>query len=173
MSIQSIGLKNFTVFKNFQLDVSSGINIFVGENGTGKTHLLKAVYAACETTKGNNSGADLLEKCFKKRGSLKLRRDNESQELDIYLKANCNNKEYIAISLTVPVVIKSPTNLSFSCPCSSSEKAPSRLIYSTCLTAEISEHFAKNLLCSILARFTKIACTTFAQFFGHCMANDF
>ena len=106
MSIQSIGLKNFTVFKDFQLDVSSGINVFVGENGTGKTHLLKAVYAACETTKGNNSGADLLEKCFKKRGSLKLCRDNESQELDIYLKANRNNKEYIAISLAVPVLIK-------------------------------------------------------------------
>lgn len=112
MSIQSIGLKNFTVFNDFQLDVSSGINVFVGENGTGKTHLLKAVYAACETTKGNNSGADLLKKCFKKHGSIELLRDTASQELDIYLKANCDNKEYIAVNLSVPVVIKYNNHLS-------------------------------------------------------------
>ena len=54
MTIKSVGLKNFTVFKDFQLEVSSGINIFVGENGTGKTHLLKALYAACEFSKNEN-----------------------------------------------------------------------------------------------------------------------
>ena len=64
MSIQSIGLKNFTVFKDFQLDVSTGINVFIGKNGTGKTHLLKAIYAACELSKTENTGDDLL-KCFK------------------------------------------------------------------------------------------------------------
>ena len=106
MTIQSIGLKNFTVFEDIRLDVSSDINIFVGENGTGKTHLLKALYAACEITKDNNSGADLLKKCFKKHDSIELLRDTASQELDIYLKANCDNKEYIAVSLSVPVVIK-------------------------------------------------------------------
>lgn len=38
---------NFTVFTDLNIEFSSGINIFVGQNGTGKTHLLKAVYSAC------------------------------------------------------------------------------------------------------------------------------
>ena len=45
VSIQSIHLKNFIVFKNFKVDFSSGINIFIGKNGTGKTQLLKSIYA--------------------------------------------------------------------------------------------------------------------------------
>jgi predicted ATP-dependent endonuclease of OLD family len=38
---------NFTVFTDLNVDFTSGINIFIGQNGTGKTHLLKAVYSAC------------------------------------------------------------------------------------------------------------------------------
>ena len=64
MSIESIGLKNFTVFEDFQLEVSSGINLFIGENGTGKTHLLKAIYAACELSRAESQNDELL-KCFK------------------------------------------------------------------------------------------------------------
>lgn len=47
--ITKVELKNFTVFENIILDFSSGINIFIGENGTGKTHLMKVIYAACTT----------------------------------------------------------------------------------------------------------------------------
>ena len=104
MHIKSFDLKNFTVFADFHLDVDSGINVFVGENGTGKTHLLKAIYAACEISKDNSLGANFLEKCFKKYGSVKLFRNDKNRELDIYLNTDCDNKEYIAVSLTVPVV---------------------------------------------------------------------
>ena len=37
---------NFTVFTDVDVTFSPGINIIIGENGTGKTHLMKAVYAA-------------------------------------------------------------------------------------------------------------------------------
>jgi predicted ATPase len=43
--IKSITLQNFTCFENTHLDFSSGINVFIGENGTGKTHILKIMYA--------------------------------------------------------------------------------------------------------------------------------
>ena len=43
--IQSITIKHFTCFENVHLDFSTGINVFIGENGTGKTHVLKAMYA--------------------------------------------------------------------------------------------------------------------------------
>ena len=112
MYIKSFDLKNFTIFNDFHLDVDSRINVFVGENGTGKTHLLKAIYAACEISKDNSLGANFLEKCFKKYGSVELFRGYKNQELDIYLNADCNNREYIAVSLTVPVVrvVKNSTN---------------------------------------------------------------
>jgi energy-coupling factor transporter ATP-binding protein EcfA2 len=45
MSINSKKIKNFTVFKDVKIDFSPGINIFIGENGTGKTQLLKLIYA--------------------------------------------------------------------------------------------------------------------------------
>lgn len=51
MSIESIELKNFTVFKSLKIDFSKGINIIIGENGTGKTQLLKAIYADVQISK--------------------------------------------------------------------------------------------------------------------------
>ena len=51
MSIKRIELKNYNVFNNLQLDFSRGINIIVGENATGKTQLLKAVYEKCKVIK--------------------------------------------------------------------------------------------------------------------------
>lgn len=45
--MERLELKNFTAFKNLALNFSTGINVIIGENGTGKTHLLKAAYALC------------------------------------------------------------------------------------------------------------------------------
>jgi AAA15 family ATPase/GTPase len=43
--ITRLELKNFMVFRsNLAVDFSPKINVIIGENGTGKTHLLKAVY---------------------------------------------------------------------------------------------------------------------------------
>ncbi len=49
MKIKKVRFENFTVFENHQMEFVSGINIFIGENGTGKTHLLKALYSACQS----------------------------------------------------------------------------------------------------------------------------
>ncbi len=43
MSINKIDINNFTVFENFQSDFSPCMNVILGENGTGKTHLLKLI----------------------------------------------------------------------------------------------------------------------------------
>ncbi|MDV7888961.1 AAA family ATPase [Pseudomonas aeruginosa] len=43
--ISNLQLKNFGVFTDLTIDFSPGINIVVGENGTGKTQLLKAILA--------------------------------------------------------------------------------------------------------------------------------
>lgn len=43
--ITNLQLKNFTAFTDLTIDFSPGINIVLGENGTGKTQLLKAILA--------------------------------------------------------------------------------------------------------------------------------
>ena len=44
--LNGIRLDNLTVFRNADLQLCHGINIIVGENGCGKSHLLKAAYAS-------------------------------------------------------------------------------------------------------------------------------
>lgn len=48
MQIKKTHIQNFTVFGDMQIEFSKGINVLIGTNGTGKTHLLKSLYAVCE-----------------------------------------------------------------------------------------------------------------------------
>ncbi len=43
--LKSLQLKNFTVFPDAQLTFGKNLNVIVGENGLGKTHLLKILYS--------------------------------------------------------------------------------------------------------------------------------
>jgi len=55
MAIKKIVLKNFTVFADLSLELSPGINVFIGENGFGKTHIMKLIYAACKAVRSDIS----------------------------------------------------------------------------------------------------------------------
>ena len=57
-------LKRFTAFENLDISFSPGINVFVGENGTGKTHLMKVCYASCAFPKTGNGFIDKLRNVF-------------------------------------------------------------------------------------------------------------
>lgn len=59
MALTRVKLENFTAFKSLDLELSPGINVFVGANGTGKTHIMKVCYAACDVSK---TGLDFPEK---------------------------------------------------------------------------------------------------------------
>lgn len=45
MAIEKITIENFTVFNKVEINFCDGINVLIGENGTGKTHLLKLLHA--------------------------------------------------------------------------------------------------------------------------------
>ncbi len=51
--LKSLRLKNFTVFGCAELDFCSGLNVFVGENSSGKTHLLKLPYVVAWISASN------------------------------------------------------------------------------------------------------------------------
>lgn len=47
--ISKLKISNFTAFKNLDISFSSGVNVLIGENGTGKTHIMKMLYSAYST----------------------------------------------------------------------------------------------------------------------------
>ena len=51
MTLTRVRLENFTAFAELDLELSPGINVLVGANGTGKTHLMKVCYAVCDVHK--------------------------------------------------------------------------------------------------------------------------
>lgn len=51
MPITKIELNNVTVFDKMAIPFCRGLNILLGENGMGKTHILKLLYAACQASK--------------------------------------------------------------------------------------------------------------------------
>jgi len=65
--LQRLSVKNLTLFPDVApLEFSEGLNIIVGENGTGKTHLLKMIYSLIATSaeSGRNPNASSPTKTF-------------------------------------------------------------------------------------------------------------
>ena len=81
--VEKIQINNFTLFKDIELNFSKGLNIFIGANGTGKTHILKLIYSVI---KANNS--------FKKRENTKksyLARELFNELVDVFRVNKINN----------------------------------------------------------------------------------
>ncbi|OAD21570.1 ATP-binding protein [Candidatus Thiomargarita nelsonii] len=43
--LKSLNINNFTVFAEVKIEFSPGLNVIIGDNATGKTHLLKLGYS--------------------------------------------------------------------------------------------------------------------------------
>lgn len=61
-ALSRLRLKNFTAFSDFNEELSNGLNVIIGENGTGKTHLLKVLYAASAITAGHDKERSIASK---------------------------------------------------------------------------------------------------------------
>lgn len=69
MPLTKIELENFTVFEKNSISLLPGINVLIGENGTGKTHLMKLLYSACQATDTRISFPQKIVNCFSPDGS--------------------------------------------------------------------------------------------------------
>ncbi|NOT02207.1 MAG: ATP-binding protein [Phycisphaerales bacterium] len=49
MKVKDISLSRFTVFEDVKVLFSPGLNVFIGKNATGKSHLMKLLYAILRT----------------------------------------------------------------------------------------------------------------------------
>ena len=59
--VSSLSLENFGVIPSFDCDSFSRINLIIGENGTGKTFLLKALYSIVRAMEDYHRGDDVNE----------------------------------------------------------------------------------------------------------------
>ncbi|HPR96756.1 MAG TPA: ATP-binding protein [Thermotogota bacterium] len=59
--IQSVKMKNFGPLRDFEYNNFANINLIIGENGSGKTFLLKALYTAIKTLEMYRRGDDTKE----------------------------------------------------------------------------------------------------------------
>lgn len=60
MYITQLKVSNFTTFEENIFIFGAGINVFIGENGSGKTHILKLLYSACQSANPKVSFSDKL-----------------------------------------------------------------------------------------------------------------
>lgn len=58
MKIRSVNISNFTAISHADLSFSPGINVFLGKNGTGKSHLMKLLYGVVKCLPINETRPD-------------------------------------------------------------------------------------------------------------------
>ncbi len=59
MKLTRLTLRGFTVFSDAAFDFAPGVNVLIGENGTGKSHVLKLAYALTEAARRFAAGEGL------------------------------------------------------------------------------------------------------------------
>lgn len=102
--LTKIKFESFTAFEKLEINFSSGINIFIGENGTGKTHILKSLYSACDISKSKKGFAEKINDVFyptnKQIGRL-TKRSKTSNSGFVEIKRFSNNQEMtLRLSIT-------------------------------------------------------------------------
>ncbi len=80
--LKSLTIKNFTVFAEARIEFSPGLNVIIGDNATGKSHLLKLGYSILHTLAkpGKQSLADKLYAVFKPKSLGHLNRNGSGRQ---------------------------------------------------------------------------------------------
>ncbi len=73
---KSLRLENFTAFADATFEFVPGVNVFVGENGTGKTHAMKVLYAGQRLLSTTSEHVGMLLGLFQTERPIELVRQN-------------------------------------------------------------------------------------------------
>ena len=102
MSIKKIELSNFTVFEHMTVPFCKGINVLLGENGIGKTHVMKILYAACQASRHDVS--------FSQKTVMVFRPDNSSIGRLVNRRKNNNDTARVSVISDVSKIGMTFTN---------------------------------------------------------------
>ena len=89
MPLTKIEANNFTVFENIEIPFNKGLNVLVGENGMGKTYIMKLAYAACQASKHDVS--------FSQKTTMLFRSDQSSIGRLVNRNKNGNNTAKVSV----------------------------------------------------------------------------
>jgi len=98
MYIDKLSLKNFRNFKDLNINLNKGVNIFYGDNAQGKTNIIEALYF-CAIGRSNRTRIDKeLIKFNENEAHIQLhcKNKNTTSKIDIHIKKNF--KKGIAIN---------------------------------------------------------------------------
>src|SRR5262245_58021708 len=65
MPARRLRLTEFSAFQSADIEFVDGLNVFVGANGTGKTHVLKVIYSLLEAARTDTAVAEKLAGVFR------------------------------------------------------------------------------------------------------------
>ncbi|MDD5204638.1 MAG: AAA family ATPase [Desulfobacterales bacterium] len=110
--IHSISLEQFTAFQKLDIQFSSGINVFIGANSTGKSHLLKVMYALCAANRPEQPpgdvGRQITEKIrgvFKPEGKIGRLCHGEAAKAAVHATVSHNRTVALAFSNDMDEVV--------------------------------------------------------------------
>jgi len=89
MIVNSLHLRNFTVFEDAKFDFCPGVNVLIGANGTGKTHVLKAMHLFLEGRREQLPDSDL--------GSATAKRDMMLELVDLFRPTSFNGGRLVRL----------------------------------------------------------------------------
>ncbi len=120
MIIKSLFISNFRNFDQLQIDFSEKVNIFVGDNGQGKTNILEAIYLLIEGESFRYSKTETLIQLSKYQSLIKSQIENQNLDYSVRLQISGAKKELALNEKKVsqeklnlpPVVLFSPESLS-------------------------------------------------------------
>ncbi|HOO43793.1 MAG TPA: DNA replication/repair protein RecF [Bacillota bacterium] len=89
MKLESIALYNFRNYAKQEIKLGEGVNFFIGENGSGKTNILEAIYflALTKSYKTNETNLIKYENEFA-RVHAKAKKNNRTSHLKMIISAN-------------------------------------------------------------------------------------
>ncbi|MBC7742752.1 MAG: DNA replication and repair protein RecF [Bdellovibrionaceae bacterium] len=94
MIIKSLHIANFRNFDHIQTDFSEHVNIFLGDNGQGKTNLLEAIYLLIDGESFRYTKYETLVKLDKSEGLIKSHLENEKLDYNLKLLFSGHKKEF-------------------------------------------------------------------------------
>lgn len=106
---ETLRLENFTAFEDASFSFVPGVNVLVGENGTGKTHVMKALYAWQRMTQaGNRTPQNLFPSVYQVPDEGDLVRWNDRKSAIGVLEGRFGDSEWMHRLLRVNVADLQP-----------------------------------------------------------------
>lgn len=92
--IERLKLRNFTAFKELDMEFAPGVNLFIGENGTGKTHILKVMYVGLNVSSDKKPSVPNMVEVFLPYGyeiGRLVHRDGKKERAEIEIRAGSHS----------------------------------------------------------------------------------